>query len=171
MDETPPTNELIERLTAKLSPAGREVQQELEVLTGTLDASAEMEARIDEALAHMDHLSEEDQNLLSQIAQLKARAHERRGEEYMAEAKMLEDAATEVQSVEVRFHGKKLATVRLEDETCTLYRAPGGDLYIYRVSKHDGTAWFNYSWRGQPLTATRIWALWPELAQAAGLEG
>ena len=83
MDETRPTNELIERLTAKLSPAGREVQEELEVLTGTLDANAEMEARIDEALAHMGHLSEEDQTLLSQIAQLKARAHESRGEEYM----------------------------------------------------------------------------------------
>ncbi len=93
MDETPPTKELIERLTARLSPEGREVQEELEVLTGTLDADTALEARIAEALAHMGHLPEEDQSLLSQIAHLKARAHERRGEEHMAEAKMLRDAA------------------------------------------------------------------------------
>ncbi len=104
MDETPPTNELIERLTAKLSPEGREVQEELEVLTGTLDANVEMEARIEEALAHMDHLSEEDQNLLSQIAQLKARAHESRGEEYMAEAKMLQDAASLIERAQAIQH-------------------------------------------------------------------
>ncbi|MDP9475609.1 MAG: hypothetical protein M3R38_07950 [Actinomycetota bacterium] len=82
MDETPSTNELIERLTAKLSPAGREVQEELEVLTGTLDASADVEARIDEAIAHMGRLPEEDQNLLSQIARLKSRAYGQRAEEY-----------------------------------------------------------------------------------------
>jgi hypothetical protein len=93
MDETPTTNELIDSLTARLSPEGREVQEELEVLTGTLDADTALEARIDEALAHMGHLPEEDQSLLSQIAQLKARAHERRGEEYRSEAKKLRDAS------------------------------------------------------------------------------
>ena len=93
MDETPTTNALIDSLTARLSPEGREVQEELEVLTGTLDADTALEARIDEALAHMGHLPEEDQSLLSQIAQLKARAHERRGEEYMSEAKKLRDAS------------------------------------------------------------------------------
>jgi hypothetical protein len=82
MDETPPTNELIEQLTARLSPEGREVQEQLEVLTGTLDASADVEARIDEAIAHMGRLPEEDQNLLSQIARLKARAYGQRAEEY-----------------------------------------------------------------------------------------
>ena len=92
-EETPPTNELIERLTARLSPEAREVREELEALTGTLDADAALEARIDEALEHMGHLPQEDQSLLSQIAQLRARAHERRGEEYMAEAKRLRDAA------------------------------------------------------------------------------
>lgn len=119
MDETPPTNELIERLTAKLSPAGREVQEELEVLTGTLDANAEVEARIDGALAHMDHLSEEDQNLLSQIAQLKAHAHERRGEEYMAEAKMLEDAAYLIERAQAIQH----AAGERVDESMTLGEA------------------------------------------------
>ncbi len=119
MDETPPTNELIERLTAKLSPAGREVQEELEVLTGTLDANVEMEARIDEALAHMDHLSEEDQNLLSQIAQLRARAHERRGEEYMAEAKMLQDAASLIERAQAIQH----AAGERVDESITLGEA------------------------------------------------
>ncbi len=119
MDETPPTNELIERLTAKLSPAGREVQEELEVLTGTLDANVEMEARIDEALAHMDHLSEEDQNLLSQIAQLRARAHESRGEEYMAEAKMLQDAASLIERAQAIQH----AAGERVDESMTLGEA------------------------------------------------
>jgi len=75
-------NELIERLTARLSPEGREVQEELEVLTGTLDANADVGARIDEALAHMGRLSEEDQGLLSQIAQLRSQAYGRRVEEY-----------------------------------------------------------------------------------------
>ncbi|HEV8045749.1 MAG TPA: hypothetical protein VGP38_11250 [Rubrobacter sp.] len=81
-DETPPTNELIERLSARLSPEAREVQEELDALTDTLDVDApvaEVEARIEEAIELMAALPEDDRLLLSQNAQLKGRAYERRG--------------------------------------------------------------------------------------------
>ena len=129
MDETPTTNELIDSLTARLSPEGREVQEELEVLTGTLDADTALEARIDEALAHMGHLPEEDQSLLSQIAQLKARAHERRGEEYMAEAKMLRDAASPIErALELeRAAGRTPAENMTLDEALEVLKRHGED--------------------------------------------
>ncbi len=68
-DETPPTNELIERLSARLSPEAREVQEELDALTDTLDVDApvvEVEARIEEAIELMAALPEDDRLLLSQ---------------------------------------------------------------------------------------------------------
>ena len=103
------------------------------MLTGTLDANVEMEARIDEALGHMDHLSEEDQNLLSQIAQLKARAHESRGEEYMAEAKMLQEAASLIERAQAIQHaaGKRV------DEGMTL----GEALDILKRHGEDAPTW------------------------------
>lgn len=123
MDETPPTNELIERLTGRLSPEGREVQEELEVLTGTLDANmaeAEVEARIDEAIAHMGHLPEEDQNLLSQIAQLKSRTHESRGEELADEAQeAIRDAAELIEMAQALQH----ADGETPDESMTVSEA------------------------------------------------
>ncbi len=84
MEETPPTNELIERLAARLSPEGREVQAELDAVAGTLDADMPKEgilALADRAVARMGALPERDRDLLEQIAQLKARVHERRAEE------------------------------------------------------------------------------------------
>jgi hypothetical protein len=83
MENTPPTNELIERLIARLSPEAREAQDELDALTDTLDAdapAAEVEARMEEAIGLMAALPEDDQLLIAQIAQLKARARESQGE-------------------------------------------------------------------------------------------
>jgi hypothetical protein len=82
MDETPPTNELIDRLVARLSPEAREVHEELDAIADTLDVdapAAEVEARMEEAIGLMAALHEDDQLLLQQIAQLKGRAYERRG--------------------------------------------------------------------------------------------
>jgi hypothetical protein len=99
MEETPPTNELIDRLMARLSPEAWTVQEKLDALTDTLDAGApevEVEARMDEAIDLMAALPEDDQMLLQQIAQLKAREHERRSEEYMDEARFFENAARQL---------------------------------------------------------------------------
>lgn len=94
-EEAPPTNELIERLMARLSPEAREVQEELDAIADTLDVdapAAEVEVRTEEAIVLMAALPEDDQLLLQQITQLKGRAYERRGEEYEDDARIFEEA-------------------------------------------------------------------------------
>ena len=118
-EEAPPTNELIERLMARLSPEAREVQEELDAIADTLgvDApAAEVEVRTEEAIALMAALPEDDQLLLQQIAQLKGRAYERRGEEYEDDARIFEEA----KRVFVRAFELERAAGREPDESMTL---------------------------------------------------
>ncbi len=96
MNETPPTNELVESLIGRLSPEGRKVQAELDAIMDTLDPDTledEGEALMEQAMDRMERLPEEDRALLQQIARLKARAYEQRGEEYMGEARYFEEIA------------------------------------------------------------------------------
>jgi hypothetical protein len=94
MDHTPPTNELIERLEARLSPAGNKALEELKVLetkfANTEGAESMPPDRVpgmDEALEVLGPLSDKDRALVSQILQLRARAHEEQGKEYMEDVR------------------------------------------------------------------------------------
>lgn len=122
MDETPPTNELIERLTARLSPEGRAVQDEVDAITDTLDADtpeAEVEGRMDEVADLMAALPEDDRLLLSQIAQLKGRAYDERGKEYADEAQAIRDAAELIEMAQALQH----ADGETPDESMTVSEA------------------------------------------------
>ena len=122
MDETPPTNELIERLTARLSPEGRAVQDEVDAITDTLDADtpeAEVEGRMDEVADLMAALPEDDRLLLSQIAQLKGRAYDERGKEYADEAQAIRDAAEIIEMAQALQH----ADGETPDESMTVSEA------------------------------------------------
>lgn len=83
MDDTPPTNELIERLTARLSPAGREVERELQLLTpeGATTPDAELKARAREAAKLADGLPDADRDLIKRIMELRATAYGHQAEE------------------------------------------------------------------------------------------
>ena len=119
MDETATTNELIDRLVARLSPEARDVQEELDAIADNLDVdapAAEVEARMEEAIALMAALPEDDQLLLQQIAQLKGRAYERRGEEYEDDARIFEEA----NRVFARVFELERAAGRQPDESITL---------------------------------------------------
>jgi hypothetical protein len=73
----------------------------------------------------------------------------------------------EIQSVEVRFEGEELATVRSSVSVNTLYRTPEG---LYRIHFDEEEIAFLESGRdGEGLTEERVRTLWPELIEAAGL--
>lgn len=92
MEETPPTNELVERLAERLSPEAREVRDELDAVVDNLEDAPEenFEAVADKAVVRMNGLPEKDQSLLQQIAHLKARAYEHRAEEHREGADVAE---------------------------------------------------------------------------------
>ena len=132
MDETPPTNELIERLTARLSPEAREVQAEVDAAADTRDAdtpAAEVEARMDDVVALMAALPEDDRLLLQQIAQLKGRAYDERAKEYADDARFASLAVVLIE----RAQALERAAGRTPDEGMTL----GEALEILRAHGED----------------------------------
>jgi hypothetical protein len=85
----------------------------------------------------------------------------------------------EVQTVEVRFRGEKLATETIEDAgVYTLYRTPLNDYYVHHVDEDRGFSWLVTHRNREPSTGKllegledwQVRALWPELASAAGLD-
>lgn len=84
MEEAPPTNELIERLVGRLSPAGRDALARLDAREAA--PLPGIEPDVDEALAIMealeltDALSAEDRGTIVRILELRSRAHEGYGE-------------------------------------------------------------------------------------------
>lgn len=97
MDDTPPTNELIERLTARLSPAGREVERKMRALAPGADTppaeDAELKARARETAKLADGLSGTDRSLINRIMGLRAQAHGHQAEEHEGMAALMHQAA------------------------------------------------------------------------------
>ncbi len=91
MEETP-TNELIGRLTKGLSPEGRAALERLEALEAEAVENAGPGEIPDTgpALELMDALSDEDRKTVARIMDLKIRAYEARGKEYLERADELE---------------------------------------------------------------------------------
>jgi hypothetical protein len=69
---------------------------------------------------------------------------------------------TELQTVEVRFIGQRLAEAMLEGAIFTLYRTPGGALFAV-ADQDEGLPWL------MAVDERRIRALWPQLLENAGL--
>jgi hypothetical protein len=85
---------------------------------------------------------------------------------------------SERQTVEVSFDGEKLATVTIEDAgVYTLYRTASGEYYVHHVDERRGISWLvTHRNRdaatgelSEGLEGWQVRALWPELAEAAGL--
>jgi hypothetical protein len=68
----------------------------------------------------------------------------------------------EMQTVEVRFIGQRLADAMLEGSLFTLYRTPRGALFAV-ANQDEGLPWL------MAVDERRIRALWPELLEEAGL--
>jgi hypothetical protein len=71
MENTPPTNELIERLTESLSPNGREILERIESLAPAGETDP---ADPEPAVALIESLPDADRTAISRIMGLKARA-------------------------------------------------------------------------------------------------
>ncbi len=69
---------------------------------------------------------------------------------------------TELQTVEVRFIGHRLAEAMLEGATFTLYRTPRGALFAV-AEQGEGLPWL------MAVDERRIRLLWPQLLEKAGL--
>jgi hypothetical protein len=75
---------------------------------------------------------------------------------------------SEVQTVEVNFHGEKLATATIEGGIYTLYRVAAGRYYVY-MDHGEGHRWLASRWKGEEIGDFIVRALWPELLEAAEL--
>ena len=121
MAESPPTNELIGRLTKGLSPEGRAALERLETLEAEAVANAGPGETPDTAAALelLDGLPDGDWETVARIMGLKARALEARGNEYLERADELEPLET----VFERAHELERAAGREPDPAMTLGEA------------------------------------------------
>ncbi len=69
---------------------------------------------------------------------------------------------TDLQTVQVRFLGERLAGALLEGARFTLYRTPRGSLFAV-ADQGEGLPWL------MAVDERQIRALWPKLLEAAGL--
>jgi hypothetical protein len=74
----------------------------------------------------------------------------------------------ELQTMEVDFHGEKLATATIDDGAYTLYRVAPGRYYIY-MDHGEGHRWLASRWKGEEIDDFIVRALWPELLSDAAL--
>jgi len=89
MENTLPTNKLIERLTGSLSPEGREILERVEALAPV----AETDPASPEAVAALiESLPGADRAAIYRIMGLKASAYQRQGKEYAEEARFASQA-------------------------------------------------------------------------------
>jgi hypothetical protein len=116
MENTPPTNELIEQLTRSLSPEGREVLDLVEALEPVTEADS---SNPEPAAALIESLPNADRTTIYRIMGLTARAHQSQAEEYAEEARFAS------QAVAVIDHARDLerAAGREPDEDMTLGEA------------------------------------------------
>lgn len=125
MEETPPTNELIARLVAGLSPEGRAALVRLD----ELEAAQTPDVGADLGLVDLEALTAKDRGTIVRILALRARAYEAQAEEYQ------EGAAVAEQGVAVleRAHELERAAGREPDPTMTLAEA------LAVLERHGGT--------------------------------
>jgi hypothetical protein len=90
MENTPPTNELIERLTESLSPKGREILERIDSLAPAAETDP---ADPEPAVALIESLPDADRTAINRIMGLKARAYERQSEEHEEDARLYSQAA------------------------------------------------------------------------------
>ncbi|MCA1740283.1 MAG: hypothetical protein LC740_16090 [Actinobacteria bacterium] len=83
----------------------------------------------------------------------------------------------ELQTVEVRFYGERLATVTLANGAYTLYRTPDGSYFVYIDEGEEGahlvTGGSTAMPRGQlneGISEANAREFWPELLAAADLD-
>ena len=78
-------------------------------------------------------------------------------------------SAPELQRLEVRFRGERLAEVTQASGVYSLFRTPEGG-YIVHIDEGEGAAsWLDAGRDGRGLTKAEVRALWSELYKAAGL--
>jgi hypothetical protein len=124
--DTPPTNDLIGQLEERLSPDGWQALEEITALEPDA-ANAEPEASLDEALGILRKLPDTDRQLVSQVLQLRGRAHESRAEEYMEDAKQARLAAGVIERAQALEHaaGRELEESMPLGEALEILRAHG----------------------------------------------
>ncbi len=115
MEETPPTNELIARLTKELSPADRAALGRLE----ELEAAETLEVSSALGLMDLEALTAKDRGTIVRILELRARAYQTRAEEYREGA----DAAERGTAALERAHELERAAGRESAPTMTLAEA------------------------------------------------
>jgi|SRR5918994_3047347 hypothetical protein len=89
MENTPPTNELIEQLTRSLSPEGCEVLELVEALAPVTETDS---ANPEPAAALIESLPDADRTTIYRIMGLKGRAYQREAEEHAEEARFASQA-------------------------------------------------------------------------------
>ena len=121
MDQAPPTNDLIGRLTRELSPDGREIFGRLEALEAEAVANAAPGDLPDvgAALGLLDALPVGDRGIVLRILGLKTRAYEARRGEYLVAANAAERGAAAFE----RAHELERAAGREPDPNMTLAEA------------------------------------------------
>jgi len=84
---------------------------------------------------------------------------------------------SELQTVEVRFRGEKLATVTLEEGVYTLYRTPSGSYFVHYDEGEEGAYLVTGLSAAKPvghlregISEAQVRRNWPELLSAAGLD-
>jgi hypothetical protein len=121
MDGPPPTNELIGRLTGRLSPAGRAALGRLEALGAQAAGNTAPGEPPDTgaALELIESLPDGDRETVSRILVLKTRAHLARAEEYRQGAAASERGTAALE----RAHELERAAGREPDPNMTLAEA------------------------------------------------
>jgi hypothetical protein len=89
MENTPPTNELIDQLTRSLSPEGLKILGRVEALAPTAETDPTDPAP---AVALIETLPDADRTAIYRIMELKARAYRQRAEEDLDEARFARQA-------------------------------------------------------------------------------
>jgi hypothetical protein len=89
----------------------------------------------------------------------------------------LEETMEEMQTVEIRFHGEKLATTSTEDVVYTLYRTPRGDYFVHYDEGEAGAYLVTGMSAAVPnghlqegISEKHARSIWPNLLSAAGLD-
>jgi hypothetical protein len=78
-------------------------------------------------------------------------------------------SAAELQRVEVRFRGERLAEVTEASGVYSLFRTPEGGYIVHTDEGEGQLAWLEAGRDGRGLTEAQIRVLWSELYEAAGL--
>ena len=78
-------------------------------------------------------------------------------------------SAAELQRVEVRFRGERLAEVTEASGVYSLFRTPEGGYIVHTDEGEGELAWLEAGRDSLGLTEAQVRMLWPKLYEAAGL--